>query len=161
MIRSYRVSSATILAALAACALVAAPSMAASGGKDNAGDNWAAMKTCATLEDAAARHVCTDAVLRSAGLLTPADPQAQPEVAQQPVEPAAPRPAQRLSPTEREAVYPNPREPKTQDAKKAEDIDRIEVTLAKSRRTGDGRLILTATDGVTWRQLYRKGAMPI
>jgi len=134
-------AGAAFMALLAGCVL-AGPAWAAA----DARTHWEAMKDCAALDDTAARHACTDGVLRGAGLLDPMDAPAA-------MAPAAPH-AEDLTRSERNAVHPG------EDAW-AEDIDQIEVTLAKAMRRGDGRLVLTASDGVVWRQLYRQGSMPV
>jgi hypothetical protein len=127
--------SGVVLAAVLAGSMLAGTAWAAS----DAQSHWAAMTDCAALGDAPARHACTDAVLRGAGLLDTTPARAE---AAAPIAPAAP-----------ETVAQTP--------KASEDTDHAEVTLAKAVRRGDGRLVLTAADGVIWRQLYRQGSMPI
>jgi hypothetical protein len=138
--RGATLAGATLAAALAG-SMLAGAAWAAS----DARSHWAAMSDCATLSDAAARHSCTDAVLRGAGLLDPAVSAA----ATAPV--AAPRAVQEPTPAERDASA----------AATDTEAEDTEVTLAKAMRRGDGRLVLTASDGVIWRQLYRQGSMPI
>ena len=109
--------------------LVCAPQAARSQKLTSAEAAWAAMAKCAAIAAADARHACADDVMRSAGLLpvTQGKPAAQ-------AEPVTAKPI--ASPPQK-------------------DDNQLEVTLAAVEQGGDGKLVLTTTDGATWRQVER------
>jgi hypothetical protein len=86
---------------------------------------WAAIAQCAAIHDDDARHACSDNVLRDAGLL-PDAADAKASFGLQRPAPSAPR---------------------------QRDDERLEVTLASVEQAGDGKLVLTTTDGAIWRQV--------
>ncbi len=109
--------------------LVCAPQAARSQKLTSAEAAWAAMAKCAAIAAADARHACADDVMRSAGLLpvTQGKPAAQ-------AEPVTAKPI--ASPPQK-------------------DDNQLKVTLAAVEQGGDGKLVLTTTDGATWRQVER------
>jgi|GEM_PF-2203321 len=164
-----------------ALAVLAAASAPAAAQTPNAA-TLDALKKCAAIADADSRHICTDAVMQGAGLLGSESPAAAPaagdnraakapEAAAVPkapkvAAPAAPAPssgarqAEELTPAQRRAFYPEEALAEEEKEKK-ENVDLIEVTLNEVSKTGDGRLVLTGADGVVWRQLYHRSAMPM
>lgn len=105
---------------------------------------WAAMKQCASIPDDARRHACADDVLRRAGLLGDAETLA----------------AERT----RRFGLPEPAAKATQPASTtpgAAKKDRVEVTLASVEDPGNGKLILTTTDGAVWRQVESQAIRPM
>jgi hypothetical protein len=111
---------------------------AASATATEASSGWTAMKHCASIADDTARHTCTDDVLRKAGLLGVAAAQAEPPNAHKDFG-LPPAPAPKPSPS---------------DA-------RLEVTLANVTQAGDGKLVLTTTDGAIWRQVESEAIRPM
>ncbi|HWW80938.1 MAG TPA: hypothetical protein VNY82_15175 [Steroidobacteraceae bacterium] len=95
---------------------------------------WAAMTKCAAIAAADSRHACADDVMRSAGLLlvTQDKPAAQ----------AEPVPAKPIAPLSQK------------------DDNQLEITLAAVAQGGDGKLVLTSTEGAIWRQVERIDIFP-
>ena len=115
--------------------LVCAPQAARSQKLTSAEDAWAAMAKCAAIAAADSRHTCADDVMRSAGLLpvTQGKPAAQADPVTQP-KPIAPPPQK--------------------------DDNQLEITLTAVEQGGDGKLVLTTTEGAIWRQVERMAIFP-
>jgi hypothetical protein len=96
---------------------------------------WAAITKCAALADEDARHACSDDVLRDAGLL----------------------PAKS---TERRKRFGLQRQPDRSAPPAANVSEQLEVTLARVEQSGDGKLVLTTTDGAVWRQVESDAIRP-
>jgi hypothetical protein len=125
---------------------------------------WAAMQRCAREAGEAARHRCMDDVLRGAGLLPGAD-QARPAPAPAPqaaAERAAPvpAPAPASEPRSRFGLETSP----ARQARKARPApsgpDRVEVTLSGVELDGEGKLVLTTSEGAVWRQVESDPVRP-
>jgi hypothetical protein len=127
----------------AASASGAAPDPGAEAG-------WAAVKRCAQQQTEVEVHGCLTQVLRDAGLITPdiaarqqqrafglpqSAPRSPPPRVEAPASTVQPAPALETAPLQQ---VPSP--------------DRVEVQIAAVSSTGDGRLIITASDGAVWRQ---------
>lgn len=163
---STRVTTALFMALFSAAA-------AAAQVEPSAG--WNAIAGCARQVTDRARHACVDQVLRDAGLLdgpavspppaanlpapapvTPpsavaaAPPSPAPVVAQ-----AAPPPPQVVA-APPATVSPPPNAPAAARVNPMDMPDRQELSIAAVRKSADGRLILTASDGVVWRQNERQ-----
>jgi hypothetical protein len=92
------------------------------------------MTQCAAIGDDKARHTCTDEALREAGLLT----------------------EETKATTKRQAFglqKPAPLAAAAAPAPKKEQAEHLEVTLAKVEQGGDGKLVLTTSDGAVWHQV--------
>jgi len=102
---------------------------------------WEAMTRCAAIADDMKRHKCSDDVLRGAGLLPSeaAEKRKSFGVQTSPVRPAI------------EAVPEAPKRPSD---------DQLQVTLAAVAQGGDGKLVLTTTDGAMWRQVESTAVRP-
>jgi hypothetical protein len=133
MDRIDRVTRAIVASSL--MTLVCAPQAARSQQLTSAEAAWAAMTKCAAIAAADARHTCADDVMRSAGLL--------PVMQDNPAAQAQP-PAQ-AEPVTAKPIAPLPRK----------DDNQLEITLASVEQGGDGKLVLTTTDGAIWRQAER------
>jgi hypothetical protein len=96
---------------------------------------WAAMTKCAAIAAADARHACADDVMRSAGLL--------PVTQDKPVAQAEPATAKPIS------------------SPPQKDDNQLDVTLAAVEQGGDGKLVLTTTEGAIWRQAERIVIFPL
>ena len=122
---------------------------AAQGGAPDAGFG-AEMAACGALANDAARHSCTDAALRKAGLMAP--PQA--------------RAAERRRtfglqvPSVHLARGPKAARTEAPVADGEEASDTITVTLDKVSLRGDGRLVVTTTEGAVWSQLEMEPVRP-
>jgi hypothetical protein len=145
-VQARHVASAAAVLLLVAGAAGAQP---AAGG--DGASSWAEMQKCAAIADDAARHACTDEVMRKAGLFPSAQARtaarrksfglelprrasATPRPEQQASAPAAaPRPAARPTPVE-------------------ENDNRVRFTLTGIELIADGRLLLTTGEGAVWRQ---------
>ena len=109
---------------------------------------WAKMARCAAIGDDKARHSCTDDALREAGLLTDETKATAKRKAfglQKPA-PLAAAAAPAPAPASTSADSPAPPPKKAQS-------EHLEVTLAKVDQGGDGKLVLTTTDGAVWHQV--------
>ena len=115
-------------------ALVCASQAARSQQLTSAEAAWAAMTKCAAIAAADARHACADDVMRSAGLLPVTQAQ-----------PAGASPARDC-----QATAPLPQKD-----------DKQQVTLAAVEQGGDGKLVLTTTEGAIWRQAERIVIFPL
>ena len=159
--------------ALVALSWVSEPAVAET---PSAAASWETMTQCAGIADADVRHACTDEVLRKAGLLTstPSSVQSQAKPAAQPSSPvsaqSSPQPPVQSSstppaPPAKTAALPAPApqasfgQDRTRE-EEAKELKRIEVTLEKADKAGDGKLVLTTTDGVVWRQIDSDTTMP-
>jgi hypothetical protein len=126
--------------------LVCAPQAARSQKLTNAEAAWAAMTKCAAIAAADSRHACADDVMRSAGLL-PAT-QDKPAAQAKPTAPAdSAKRRKRLG--QQTGASTNSASPPQKDD------NQHEVTLAAVEQGGDGKLVLTTTDGAIWRQAER------
>lgn len=107
---------------------------------------WAKMARCATIGDDKSRHACTDKALREAGLLTDATKAAEKRknFGLQKPEPIAAAAAAARPPDSAAASTAQP---------KKNDKEHLDVTLAKVEQGGDGKLMLTTTDGAVWHQV--------
>jgi hypothetical protein len=130
-----------------------------------AGSGWAAIEKCAALAQDEARHACMDQVLRRAGLLgqPAAAPRLPPPAASAPpvptAAPAAPAAAD-ASPGGAGAAALRPEHPgdfglqkPPRETSKPREAGRLDVTLASVDQGGDGKLVLTTTDGAVWLQV--------
>jgi hypothetical protein len=100
---------------------------------------WSAIKTCAAILDDESRHACSDKVLRDAGLLPSAEPESSKHRKGFGLEhPTAPAPSPAKS---------------SEQQMQQHNADRLEVTLAAVEERGDGKLVLTTTDGAIWQQV--------
>jgi hypothetical protein len=115
------------------------------------------MTSCAAIVDDVARHKCSDEVMRRAGLLdsrksfglrsSPAHPWAA--AASAPVSTSAP--AATSAPEAARGAGADPR---------FANEDQLRVTLATVTQGGDGKLILTTTEGAVWRQVESTAVRP-
>jgi hypothetical protein len=147
VIRFGGVASAFCIVALSQVPAVALGESAAEAG-------WAKMAQCATIGDDKARHTCTDDALRGAGLLTEETKatakrkafglQKPTPLAAAAAPPAPPAPAVAAAPASAASPAPQP---------KQDPSEHLEVTLAKVEHAGDGKLVLTTTDGAVWHQV--------
>jgi len=115
------------------------------GASSAAETGWARMTQCAGIGDDKARHTCTDDALREAGLLTEeakATAKRKSFGLQKP-EPLAAAAALPPAPTSAASAAPEKKDPG----------EHLEVTLAKVDHAGDGKLVLTTTDGAVWHQV--------
>ncbi len=108
-------------------------------GESAAEAGWAKMTQCAAIADDKARHACTDEALRDAGLLEAKATVKRKAFGLQKPAPIAASPAA-------EAVAASP-------SSKKNDTEEVEVTLAKVEQGGDGKLVLTTSDGAVWHQV--------
>jgi hypothetical protein len=138
-----------IVSAFCMVAIAQGPAVALGESAGEAG--WAKMAQCATLGDDKARHTCTDDALREAGLLTDETKATAKRKAfglQKPTPLAAaaapPAPAPAAAPASAASPAPQP---------KQDPSEHLEVTLAKVDHAGDGKLVLTTTDGAVWHQV--------
>jgi hypothetical protein len=144
---------------LVALALVAGPALGEQISGADAG--WAAMKRCAAIAEDKARHACTDDVLREARLLgvaVQAKPAVEPRSAVQPTPTVQSTPAVQSPPANAHKDFglpPTPA-PKPQPSE-----SKLEVTLASVTQAGDGKLVMTTTDGATWRQVESEPIRPM
>ena len=106
----------------------------------NAEAGWAAIGKCAAIKDDDARHACSDDVLRKAGLLPGAEAAAETKSADSRKRFGLQRP--------------------TTDAASRHDGAQVEVTLASVHQGGDGKLVLTTTEGAVWRQSESDAVRP-
>ncbi len=103
---------------------------------------WARMTQCAAIGDDKARHTCTDDALREAGLLT------------EETKATAKRKAFGLqNPEPLATASAPPMAAPAASAGPAPKSENLEVTLAKVDHSGDGKLVLTTTDGAVWHQV--------
>jgi hypothetical protein len=147
--------------AAAVCVLMIAqmPGVALGQATSAAESGWAKMTQCASIGDDKARHACTDGALRDAGLLSAETQAAAKRKAfglQKPVDaPAAPAPAPAPATASVAAAAapasPGSSSPPSLPTKQQK--ENLEVTLAKVEQGGDGKLVLTTTDGAVWRQV--------
>ena len=133
---------------IALCLVTCLPGIALSQNASTAEAGWAKMQKCATIAEDKARHACTDQTLREAGLLTEAT-QRKAFGLQKPAPIAAP--AKPPSATNTESAAPQNKKQKEQ----------VEVTLVKVEQGGDGKLVLTTTDGAVWRQVESVTVRPM
>jgi hypothetical protein len=123
----------------ALCLMTCLPGIALSQDASTAEAGWAKMQKCATIAEDKARHACTDQTLREAGLLTEA--------------------------TQRKAFGLQKPEPapaaEGSSPKNKNKNENLEVTLAKVEQAGDGKLVLTTTDGAVWRQVESVTVRPM
>jgi len=126
--------------------LLAAPAFAKAQGTMSADEGWTAVGRCAASGSERERHRCLDDLLRRAGLLTrEAEAQAQRrEFGARPATPpaastAAPAPAAPAVKTA-PATVPPP------------SPDRLEVKVATIGVGTDRKVVLTTSDGATWKQ---------
>jgi hypothetical protein len=133
MNRIDRVSRTVVASCL--MTLVCAPQAARSQKLTSAEAAWAAMTKCAAIAAADARHACADDVMRRAGLL--------PVTQDTPVAQAEPVTAKPIA------------QPPQKDA------NQLDVTLAAVEQGGDGKLVLTTTEGAIWRQVERIVIFPL
>lgn len=135
-----------IIPAAVACCLVTsalAQDAASTQQAPAAESGWAAVTKCAAILDDDSRHACSDKVLRDAGLLSEAQAKSGQRKRfglQRPAAVAASAP---------EA----PAKPPTED--------KLEVTLATVSESGDGKLILTTTEGAIWKQVESAAVRPL
>ena len=153
-------SSRVARVAAVSCLATLASLTARSEGISSADAGWAAMKRCAAIADDKARHACTDETLRDAGLLgavKPASAAAPSDAARAAAPPAAaPATANVSGPDSRQrfGLQPPPAPKPTPSESK------LEVTLANVTQAGDGKLVMTTTDGATWRQVESEPIRP-
>lgn len=104
---------------------------------------WAAISKCAEIVNEDARHACSDDVMRNAGLLAPAEPVASK--------------SRRIFglPASQLAAAESP-----DAAKRPAEAEQLEVTLASVRQGGNGKLVLTTTDGAVWQQVESETLRP-
>jgi hypothetical protein len=142
-----------------ALALVAGPALGEEISGAEAG--WAAMKRCAAIAEDTARHACTDAALREAGLLVagkPASagaPSGSAPSANVPSAAASVAPAPAADSRQRFGLTPPPTPKPTPSESK------LAVTLASVEQRGDGKLVLTTTEGAVWRQVESEAIRPL
>jgi hypothetical protein len=133
LFRTSRVATAVFVALALSAQVVARDNSTA-----NAQTHWDAIQKCAAIQNDDSRHECSDNVLRDAGLMPPREEARRKSFGLQ--RPPAPR----------EAPLPTP----------ADTSDQLEVTLAAVKEGGDGRLVLTTTDGAIWRQVESEPIRP-
>lgn len=150
MANIIRVSGIPLASMLIALAWGAQPAAAQTS---DASANWDAIAKCATINNDIARLECADTVLRPVGIPKAADTMEAPAKTVAAVPSQLPRVADLTAP-ERESFLPT--EPTAEE--EAAEIDQVEFTLKKVTKAGNGKYTLTTTDGITWRQLYRKPA---
>ncbi|MEJ0038914.1 MAG: hypothetical protein WDO68_23090 [Gammaproteobacteria bacterium] len=102
---------------------------------------WAKMTRCAAIGDDKARHTCTDEALREAGLLTE---ETKAAAKRQTFGLQKPAPSPAAAPVIAASAAPQ---------SKKEESEQLDVTLAKVEEGGDGKLVLTTTEGAVWRQV--------
>lgn len=124
---------------VAVCVITMACASGAALGEEasSAEAGWAAITKCAAIKDADARHTCSDDVLRNAGLLPATETKAVKERQSFGLQRPAPREA-----------------PKEAD-------EATEVTLASVEQGGDGKLVLTTTEGAVWHQVESDSIRPV
>lgn len=156
MNRIDRVSRVVVASCL--MTLVCAPQAARSQKLTSAEDAWAAMTKCAAIAAADSRHACADDVMRSAGLLpvTQDKPAAQVE----PVTQA--KPIASADSAERQKRFGQQTGASANSASPPQkDDNQLDVTLAAVEQGGDGKLVLTTTEGGIWRQVERIVIFPL
>jgi hypothetical protein len=150
MDRIDRVTRAIVASCL--MTLVCAPQPARSQQLTSAEAAWAAMTKCAAIAAADARHACADDVMRSAGLfpVTQDKPvaQAEPVTQANPIAPGDSVERQKRLGQQTGASANSASPPQKDD-------NQLEVTLAAVEQDGDGKLVLTATEGAIWHQAER------
>jgi hypothetical protein len=107
---------------------------------------WSAMKKCAAVLDDNLRHACTDNALRDAGLL----PDSETASSKRQERFGLQRPAARAATPTTASDAPTQQKPE----------DKVEVTLAAVKESGDGKLVLTTTDGAIWKQVETQVVQP-
>lgn len=165
MTKIIRESGIAVTGMFIALAWGSAPAMAQTV---NAADNWEAMTKCAAIADADARHDCSDEVLRKAGLLKEST---EPKVSKatepepKPTASAVAKPAAQAEPSPAQSAAIKPSDSREDfglegPKPKSDKDNRIEVTLERAVKAGDGKLVLITTDGAVWRQLYSNSLLP-
>ena len=122
-------------------------------GETTAEAGWARMTQCAAIGDDKARHTCTDEALREAGLLTE-ETKATAKRKAFGLQKPAPLAAAAAPPASPPVSANAPSSaPAPASAPKKEQAEHLEVTLAKVEQGGDGKLVLTTSDGAVWHQV--------
>ncbi len=135
-----------IYATVASCLMSTAWAQDSASTQQTAESGWSAMKKCAAILEDELRHACTDNALRDAGLLPDSETASSNRQKrfglQRPAAPAASSPDASDAPTQQKPE------------------DKLEVTLAAVKESGNGRLVLTTTDGAIWKQVESKTVHP-
>jgi hypothetical protein len=124
---------------------------------------WSKMVKCAAISDDKARHACTDDVFREAGLISEETKAAakRKSFGLQKPDPLAAAAAPVQTPASAAATAA-PQTPASMAApasavapakKEKEQAEHLDVTLAKVEQGGDGKLVLTTSDGAVWHQV--------
>ena len=166
MTKTINVSGIPMMSVFVALVWLSAPATAQTS---NAAANWDAMAKCAAISDDDARHECSDEVFRKAGLLKSVESTSSKSVETKPMKSAATTPTESAETTRsepRKAADVQPATPrsfpprKLAPVKEPDDYDEIEVRLEQVDKAGDGKLVLTTTEGEIWRQLYSNSLLP-
>jgi len=126
-------------------ALAVSSGLAAQDSGEDAAGHWAAIARCGAIEGAAARHRCTDEVLRNAGVLTPE------RVAEESRE-AFGRNPQREAPVQAAA----PRAAAAEVLPAEEEEDELLTTIKSVRNVGYRSVQVTTAEGSVWNQTQAK-----
>ncbi len=126
----------------------------------SAASNWEAMTKCAAIADAVARHDCSDEVMRKAGLLGSAEARPSGAAASAGAAPARSQPDSGTQLAVQTPPGPEVRSDRRY-ASRPEEPRKFDLTLEKVVKRGDGKLVLSATDGSTWQQLYTDATVPV
>lgn len=131
---------------------------------------WAAMARCAAIAQDGARHACADEVMRKAGLLASDRARAEAKTAERrktfglQLPPPRPAPAPKApAPVKQASAAPAAKAAKPAKAPApppVEDENSLEVTLAKVVMDGEGKLVLTTSEGAVWRQVESVAVRP-
>ncbi len=148
--------------------LALAPIIGLSQQKSSAEDEWAAIVKCSAIKDVDARHLCTDAVMRGAGLLADDAVERRAQFGLSKSAPAASGAAVAATAAAQSAPAPASTAATVAPvaaatvaaAPAASDPKRMEVTLARVEVAKDGRLTLTTSEGAVWRELENDPISP-
>ncbi len=127
----------------------------------DAASAWAEMRKCGALVNDDARHACTDEVLRRFDALAPPEARSTEHRRQFGLEVPKPRatpPAHHEEPAQ--AAPKTAKRPAPTPAAARDTDEQISVTLGEVVLRGDGKLTLTTTDGVVWRQVESDPVRP-
>jgi hypothetical protein len=138
-----------IAAAVASCLMTTALAQDPAPAREmpSAESGWSAITKCAAILDDESRHECSDNVLRDAGLLPAAETRSSEKRKRFGLQKPAARAAEQAAASG--APIPPPNE------------DQLEVTLAAVSASGDGKLVLTTSEGAIWKQVESTAVRPM
>lgn len=138
----------------AAVLAIGATLPAAAMAQSDASAGWTEMARCGAMANDAARHGCTDEVLRRHGLMAP--PEARTAERRKAFGLDVPSFPHRTPPPKVVATAGGHRPVQAEDTP-----DRITVTLDRVSLRGDGKLVVRTTEGAVWRQVETDPVRPM